>query len=295
MHQSQLNILDDGSINKDNSEFVASRHNRNTALYVVSKLFERASYYGVRALLVLFMTDQVINFDRATAFEVYGWFIAAALLSGIIGACIGDLLLGNRKSIIIGGILQAIGILILCLQTKYAVYVGLSVIFIGNGLYTPNLLSTFGKEYLGKPKLIDGGFIILETAINLGAFIGVALIGYYGEISYNLGFGIAGGMMIVSVLCIVGSKESAYNKVRKMAGENFLKVISAFLLVGLFWAFYRLSALGFLEKSTAFLESGVLDLPFGISRTPDAFVKLLLLLVFSLLWSFLGHFHECQS
>ena len=176
---------------------IKQTHGKETFLYALSRTFERASYYGLRSVLLLYMIGETINMTRDEARNMYGLFIGSFIFSQILGGIVGDLVLGNKRSLIIGGILQALGAFSLCIPSAIGLYTGLVFISLGAGLYSPNILSLFGKLYSNKQKLLDSGFMIFYTAINLGVIIGPLLIGYLGYMNYTYGF-ITSGILMVS-------------------------------------------------------------------------------------------------
>ena len=154
------------------------KHTKETLYYSISRMLERASYYGFELLVVLYMVGETLKMERTEALTIYGWLVGSLVFSQIIGGLFGDLLIGNKKSIIIGGIIQAIGAFSLCIPSTTGLYLGLFLVVLGSGFFTPNILSNFGKSYLNKTKLLDSGFTIFYLAINLGSFLGILLIGY---------------------------------------------------------------------------------------------------------------------
>ena len=145
-----------------------SLFSKSTTFYLFSRVFERASFYGFRAILILFLTSNVMDMENQEALRIYGWFTASMIFANVLGGVISDLKLGNRNGIILGGFLQASGVLIISLSTHISLYFGLFVFLIGEGLYTPNLLAQYGKIYLSKAKLLDAGFLLLYVAVPLG-------------------------------------------------------------------------------------------------------------------------------
>jgi POT family proton-dependent oligopeptide transporter len=113
-------------------------HNKTAFVYAGSRLFERAGYYGLRAILVLYMISESIKMSEIEALKLYGTFTASVMLSQIVGALFGDLILGNRKAVIIGGALQAFGAFFFCIPSAMGMYIGLFLVALGDGLYTPN-------------------------------------------------------------------------------------------------------------------------------------------------------------
>ena len=220
------------------------KHNKETLYYSLSRMLERASFYGFRILIVLYMIGEVLQMDRTEAMNVYGWFIGSLMFSQIVGGLLGDLLIGNRKSIIIGGIVQALGAFALCIPFTMGLYVGLFLVVLGSGFYTPNILSSFGKSYLNKAKLLDSGFTILYLSVNLGSFLGILIIGYLGEnIGYRIGFLTSGILMLLSIVPVLILKESAPNDFIKNKFSINKKIIAigiAFIAVGLYWGIYQI-------------------------------------------------------
>ena len=172
----------------------------------------------------------------------------------------GDLAIGNRRAIIIGGIIQATGAFSLCLQSAAGLYLGIALIVIGGGLYTPNIMASYGKTYLSKKKLLDAAFTMDYLAINVGSFLGVLLIGYYGEeYGWNVGFVIAGLLMILSVLVVAGTNQDLENhqlKSESSSNHPVRNILIAILLVALFWSAYELAGGRFTTINMALLERG---------------------------------------
>src|SRR3989344_760791 len=112
----------------------------------LSKLLERFAYYGMRSILVLYMVHE-LAFDERHSSKIYGAFILAAGLLPLIGGLIGDLLLSTKMTAIIGGFIQAIGFFVLAFPSQMGIYVGLFIIALGTGLYSPNILSTISTLY----------------------------------------------------------------------------------------------------------------------------------------------------
>ncbi len=177
------------------------RHNKETYFYALSRLLERASYYGIRSLILLYMIDKGMNMSRADAFQVYGWFTFTFFMSRIIGGLIGDFITGTRNTIIIGGIFQAIGAFTLCIPSTIGLYSGLILIAIGGGFYTTNIIANYGKLYYNKLKLLDSGFTILFQAVSIGTFLGTLYIVRIGELyNWSYGFITAGILALFSIV-----------------------------------------------------------------------------------------------
>lgn len=232
-------------LNPNSMEKISLKHPKESFNYTISRMLERAAFYGFRALLLIYLTGEIIQMERTESILVLSWVITSLVFSQIIGAALGDLKIGNKKSIVLGGILQAIGAFILCIPSMQGLYIGLIFIVLGNGLYVPNHTANFAKIYLNN-KLMDAGFTLLQLGINLGAFLGVFLIGIVGEkYGIQMGFTLSGILILLSIVPILLSKEKIEIIENSLAisknNRNINRVIG-FLVVGLFWVFYSSSS-----------------------------------------------------
>ncbi|SNR14177.1 POT-type proton-dependent oligopeptide transporter [Tenacibaculum jejuense] len=266
------------------------KHTKETLYYSISRMLERASYYGLRALVVLYMVGEILKMERTEALSIYGWFTASLVFSQIVGALFGDLLIGNKKSIIIGGIIQAIGAFSLCIPSTIGLYLGLFLIVLGSGFFTPNIISNFGKTYLNKTKLLDSGFTIFYLAINLGSFLGILLIGYLGEkYGYNIGFVISGILMLISIIPIFLSKEKGLDEIEKnkfSISKRILNILIAFIVVGLFWGLYELSSIRTFDLQLQLSEISTLDIPSYLWQSLNSIFILPISIIAIVLWTY---------
>ncbi|MGQ8336558.1 peptide MFS transporter [Sunxiuqinia sp. A32] len=177
-----------------------------------TEMWERFSYYGMRALLVLFLTATFANggFEMAEldAFTIYGIFTGLVYVTPIIGGILADKVLGQRKTIYIGGLSMAIGQFLLAtsamsVESNMAFrqplfYAGLGILILGNGFFKPNISTMVGELYDNNDPRKDGGFTIFYMGINLGAFLSPLVAGYLGEqIAWEYGFLSAGAGMLL--------------------------------------------------------------------------------------------------
>ena len=176
------------------------------ALYILffTEMWERFSYYGMRALLVLFLisslTDGGWGWERQDAALLYGVYTGLVYLTPIIGGLIADKLLGYRNAVILGALIMTIGHASMALETSFFFYLGLTCLIIGNGLFKPNISSIVGQLYTDEKKK-DSAYTIFYMGINAGAFLGILLCGYIGEnIGWSYGFGLAGVFMFFGML-----------------------------------------------------------------------------------------------
>ena len=266
------------------------KHTKETFYFAMSRMLERASYYGFRALILLYMVGETLNMKTLDAITIYGWLIGSLVFSQIIGALFGDLLIGNRKSVIIGGIIQASGAFSLCIPSTTGLYLGLFLVVLGNGFFTPNIISIFGKLYVNKTKLLDSGFTIFHLAINLGSFLGVLLIGYAGQaFGYNIGFITSGILILVSIVPILILKEKAEIETKKnelSTDKRILNILIAFLVIGLFWGIYDISNIRTSDLQLQFSEISTLDFPKELWQSISAIIILPISLIAIILWTF---------
>jgi proton-dependent oligopeptide transporter, POT family len=173
-----------------------------------TEMWERFSYYGIRPLLVLFMTAALtqggFGFDRTTASSIVGIYAACVYLASLPGGWIADRLLGLRRAIWYGGILIALGHLSIALSIVFAhsaFFIGLVLIVMGTGLLKPNISAIVGELYPEGGSRRDAGFSIFYMGINIGALVAPLITGYLGErVGWHLGFGAAGVGMVIGLI-----------------------------------------------------------------------------------------------
>lgn len=166
-----------------------------------AELWERFSFYGMRALLTLYMVNVIFealserDYAAAAVYASYGSLVYA---STVIGGRISDTILGMRRSIFLGGILMALGHFVLAVQNNMAFYLALALIVVGNGFFKPNISTFVGSLYRDGDPRKDSGFVIFYMGINIGGFVAPLLCGWLGrEYGWHYGFGLAGiGMLI---------------------------------------------------------------------------------------------------
>lgn len=187
-------------------------HPRGLATLFFTEMWERFSYYGMRALLILFMTAPAVGgglgLDVATAGVIYGLYTATAYGAALPGGWIADRILGQRRAVLLGGVLIAAGNFLLVIPATASFYAGLALVAAGTGLLKPNVSAIVGQLYEQSDRRRDAGFSIFYMGINLGAFIAPLICGWVGaRINWRYGFGLAGaGMLLGVVQYLLGSK-----------------------------------------------------------------------------------------
>ncbi|QRN96089.1 peptide MFS transporter [Archangium violaceum] len=187
-------------------------HPRGLATLFFTEMWERFSFYGMRALLILFMTATVekggLGFDAQKASAIYGLYGAGVYLTAMPGGWLADRLIGQRRAVLVGGIIIALGHFSMALQGVFFFYLGLLLIVLGTGLLKPNISAMVGGLYPEGGARRDAGFSIFYMGINTGGFIAPLVVGYLGEqVNWHLGFGAAGvGMVLGIIQYLVGGR-----------------------------------------------------------------------------------------
>ena len=234
------------------------KHPKGLLTLFLTELWERFSYYGMRAILVLYLVSEHnqsnpgLGWSNTEAIKLYGWYTALVYLACVPGGIIGDKFLSNRDAVSIGGAFLCIGHLSLAIQNQTFFFVGLILIITGVGLLKPNISTLVGQLYKENDERRDQGFTIFYIGINFGAFFSSLIVGYVGEVyGWHYGFSLAGfGMMIGQYFFLTGKKDLYEQKKRKSL-SNFdfsfssieidrikLIIISSLILI-IFWASFE--------------------------------------------------------
>jgi POT family proton-dependent oligopeptide transporter len=192
-----------------------SKHPSGLYVLFVTEMWERFSYYGMRALFILFMTKALL-FDKAMGSQIYGSYTGLVYLTPLLGGYMADRYWGNRKSIIVGGVLMALGQLLMFFAGTFyqqpelatpLMFTGLGFLIFGNGFFKPNISTMVGQLYPAGDKRVDSAFTIFYMGINLGAFIAPLICGYLGDTGnaadFRWGFLAACGGMCISIILFV--------------------------------------------------------------------------------------------
>jgi POT family proton-dependent oligopeptide transporter len=292
------------------------RHPRGLSTLFFTEMWERFSYYGMRAFLILYMTAPVtaggLGFTDAGAGRVYGLYTGSVWFSAILGGIIADIGLGQYRSVLLGGIIIAAGHFTLAFKALPFFYSGLALIVIGTGLLKPNVSTMVGSLYEPGDKRRDAGFSIFYMGINLGAFMGPLIAGYLAQrVDWHIGFACAGVGMVFGVAQYILGKERLRPAIDKLAmrekpktsqadgGSNAVSsdwkrvatVIVFFAFASLFWAAYEQSGSTLNLFADRYTRLSVFGFSFPSSwfqSVPAAFV-ILLAPVMAWLWLKLGN------
>jgi POT family proton-dependent oligopeptide transporter len=170
-----------------------------------TEMWERFSYYGMRALLTMFLISEIAiggwGWSTAEAGKLYGIYTGLVYVTPILGGLIADKFLGSRKTVVIGALLMTLGHASLALETEIFFYLGLALLILGNGAFKPNISSIVGGLYKDNPEKKDAAYTIFYMGINAGAFMGILFCGYLGEkVGWSYGFGLAGVFMFLGMI-----------------------------------------------------------------------------------------------
>ena len=179
------------------------------ALFVLffTEMWERFSYYGMRAILVIFLTGAILGdnpgwgWSSSAALSLLGTYAMFAYLAPLAGGWLGDKKIGYRNSVVIGAFLMTLGHASMAIETPTFLYIGISLLVVGTGFFKPNITSIISKMYEGRDDKKDGAFNIFYMGVNAGAFLGIMLCGWVGEkVGWSFGFGLAGIFMLLGMI-----------------------------------------------------------------------------------------------
>lgn len=193
----------------DQQDFFKSNvlgHPSGLFILFFTEMWERFSYYGMRALFVLFLTSSLLDggwgWPREHALALYGTYTSLVYLTPIIGGWLADKYLGYRWAVVIGAVIMTLGHASMAIEVHpFFMYFGLFLLVAGNGFFKPNMTSIISHMYEGHEDKKDGAFTIYYMGVNAGAFLGILLCGYIGEkIGWSYGFGLAGIFMFFGMI-----------------------------------------------------------------------------------------------
>jgi len=193
--------------NENSDIFKSTVLGHPSGLFVLffTEMWERFSYYGMRALLVMFLTASLMDngwgWPEENAYALFGSYTALVYLSTMLGGYFADNVWGYRKAVIVGAVLMTLGHGAMALETTASIYIGLTLLVFGSGFFKPNMTSIISHMYAERPQKKDGAYTIFYMGVNAGAFLGILLCGYLGEkVGWSIGFGLAGVFMLFGML-----------------------------------------------------------------------------------------------
>lgn len=233
-------------------------HPKGLQVLFMTEMWERFSYYGMRAILVLFMTAAAfsggLEFDLQTATAIYGLYTFGVYAMSLPGGWFADRLIGQQNAVIAGGILIALGNYALAITGMAFFYSGLMLVIFGTGLLKPNVSAIVGSLYPEGGGRRDAGFSIFYMGINVGAILGQLIVGYLGEkVNWHFGFLAAGIAMTLGVVQFLSRRkilgtsgilkgESSSENMKLQARKQFLMGIGfVFLIIAALYVYYSVS------------------------------------------------------
>ncbi len=289
-------------------------HPRGLSTLFFTEMWERFSYYGMRAFLILYMTAPAaaggLGFDDARAANIYGLYTGSAWGAAIVGGFVADRFLGQYRAVFLGGVVIALGHLVLAFDLLTAFYLGLALVIIGTGLLKPNVSTLVGSLYAPGDARRDAGFSLFYMGINLGALLGPLVAGYLAQrVSWHLGFGAAAIGMAFGLMQYVAGREplkaAQQASVRtarsaaqgggsqRLTAGDFKRlgaVMIFFVFAAVFWGAYKQagSTLNlFADRHTRLSVAGF-AFPSSWFQSVPAFFVIVLAPVFAWLWTRLG-------
>ncbi len=238
-------------------------HPKGLYILFFTEMWERFSYYGMRAILTLYMITSVVGknpglgWDDAFALSIYGWYTMAVYVMSIPGGLIADRWLGQKRTVLWGGVLLVLGHSVLAIDALWAFATGLTLIVLGVGGLKPNISTMVGGLYRKGDPRRDHGFTIFYIGINIGAFLSSLVVGGVGEIyGWHYGFGLAGiGMLLGLIVFLYGhkylkdvgepparkkeSKAAIKTPLTKVEKDRMVVLFLSFIVIIAFWAAFE--------------------------------------------------------
>ncbi|MCA9321409.1 MAG: peptide MFS transporter, partial [Planctomycetes bacterium] len=257
----------------------AELYGHPTGLFTLffAEMWERFSYYGMRALLVFYMIKS-FGFADSDAYAIYGAYTALVYMTPFFGGMIADRLLGQRSAVLLGGSLMAAGHLVMTVEYQWAFYIALGLLIVGNGFFKPNISTIVGKIYRPGDARRDGGFTIFYMGINLGAALAPLICGYVGEtFGWHWGFGLATVGMLIGLAVFWAPPKVAQALI--LGGAIFTAFLMIVVVRDKDWLFriiYSAMALALVASGwVAFRAVGLGGIPrhLGLAPNPEALKK----------------------
>ena len=213
----------------ENTQLTTTRQPKQLYLLFFAEMWERFSFYGMKALLIAYMVSE-LHYDDPKAYAILGSYAALVYTMPMFGGFMADKFIGYQRAVIFGGILMTLGHFILALPNSWSFFYGMAFIICGNGFFKPNISSLVGTLYTENDPRRDSGFSIFYMGINIGAAIGGFLCAFVAkEYSWHYGFGLAGIFMAIGMVVFVFGKKSLGDKGLPPDIEILKKPVFAFV------------------------------------------------------------------
>ena len=193
-----------------NPDFFESKvlgHPAGLFVLFFTEMWERFSFYGMRVLLILFLTAALMGdnpgwgWNAENAGALYGTYAMLLYITPIFGGIIADRYIGYRWAVVIGSIIMTLGHAAMALESEFMLYLGLGLLVVGTGFFKPNMTSILSEMYKNFPEKKDGAYTIFYMGVNAGAFFGMMLCGYLASnLGWHYGFGLAGIFMLLGTI-----------------------------------------------------------------------------------------------
>ncbi|WP_223551101.1 peptide MFS transporter [Aestuariivivens sp. NBU2969] len=269
-----------------------------------TEMWERFSYYGMRAILVIFLTGAILGdnpgwgWSTSAALSLLGTYAMLVYLTPLMGGWLADNKIGYRRAVVIGALLMTLGHASMAVETPLFLYIGIGLLIFGNGFFKPNMTSIISRMYEGHDEKKDGAYNIFYMGVNAGSFLGIMLCGWVGEkIGWSYGFGLAGVFMLLGMLQFyyaqsifgnIGDKPLKVKDNNNKSNTNSIKAtvkLNRFLTIDyILIVVFTISALIFIINDPLSKIGDIQTLNFSIAGMTDSlFFALLAAIAFILL------------
>jgi len=262
-----------------------------------TEMWERFSFYGMRSLLILFLTASAMDggweWSRETASSLFGSYVGLVYLSTMLGGYFADKKIGYRWAVVIGACLMTLGHASMAIETEFSIYLGLVLLVFGNGFFKPNMVSIISEMYKDRPDKKDGAYTLFYMGVNAGAFFGILLCGYLGEkVGWSYGFGLAGIFMFFGMLQFwlsqnifgeIGLKPNAASRAKIEVSDSDKRNPFTPIQLGLIGIMATLGLLWILNAPVSKISGGKIDVFSFLGENGNSIAILTALILFILL------------
>jgi len=283
-------------------------HPRGLGVLFAAEMWERFSYYGMRALLVLYMVH-VLKYQDVQATHVYGLYTGLVWFTPLLGGWLADRVFGTRRALVIGGSIIATGHFVLAIPAAWSFYPGLALVVIGTGLFKPNASTMVGQLYEPGDRRRDAGYTIFYMGINIGSLFAPLVCGYLGQkVNWHYGFAAAGVGMVLGLISYIALRDrylpgigiapsrqpatTVRTRVRLTSDERrrITAIWIVFLFAAAFWVSYEQagSSLNLFADRYIDLQVGNFSIPSSWFQTAQPGYVIILAPLFAALWQWLG-------